>query len=564
MLAVTGAKHPRLRRWGKRLTVFFACVFAFYSIEHWRGKREWDAFRAKWEARGERFDEPEPVSVPDDQNAAMVPLMQELTDIWKAHPEWFEFTRESQSRDLGRLHRLGSKLAMKSVSRGWLIENCQPMQLAGGTWTIDETVLPEDEKEAADEVVARFAEFSELFDEIDAMLGRPAISLPSYDRNDVHSTTPSHANELYKLAKLFHLRARAQIRLGDGAAALNDLERSLAIGRLLREERANNFRSWQMSTFVFSAMVPVVWEGVFSKTWNAEQLERLQGHIEDVNFARGLLDTLRYHRAHDIEAATSVRARQQHNARIDVWNDRFRNVARGFQGSKGYSRFEWLRPQGWRYIALTERLNAWQNAIFTRADGSVNLDSVTLEMVLVSRELEKNSSVRSPGVVRKAIERGARKVGLNYRVEPKLERNLPELGDVSLFLLEKYTFDRAVFKRLAMTAIALERFHSKHGKYPGDVSDLVPDFLAETPLDPWDGERPLQYALRPGGRPALWSIGKNRRDENGFLGDRYGDGDDSIWHYEIDPDDPDHPDRIAERKARNPSRRARRARERTR
>lgn len=54
------------------------------------------------------------------------------------------------------------------------------------------------------------------------------------------------------------------------------------------------------------------------------------------------------------------------------------------------------------------------------------------------------------------------------------------------------------------------------------------------------------YTLRTGDRPALWSIGENQENENGFLGD----SDDIMWHYEIARDDPDHPDRIAEREAR--------------
>ena len=105
-------KNPRLRRWGKRFVILGLMVAAFYAIEYWRGWRKWTAFRAEWEAKGENFERPDIVTIPDDQNAAMVPLMQELTGIWQAHPEWFFNTANQPKLDRGRLHRFGQETAL--------------------------------------------------------------------------------------------------------------------------------------------------------------------------------------------------------------------------------------------------------------------------------------------------------------------------------------------------------------------------------------------------------------------------------------------------------------------
>jgi hypothetical protein len=51
-------------------------------------------------------------------------------------------------------------------------------------------------------------------------------------------------------------------------------------------------------------------------------------------------------------------------------------------------------------------------------------------------------------------------------------------------------------KQVVVTAIALKRYHLKHGNYPPDLNSLVPEFLASVPRDPVDGQ-PLRYRLKP-------------------------------------------------------------------
>src|SRR5262249_27685323 len=41
--------------------------------------------------------------------------------------------------------------------------------------------------------------------------------------------------------------------------------------------------------------------------------------------------------------------------------------------------------------------------------------------------------------------------------------------------------------RNAYTAVALERFHLAKGKWPETLAELTPHYLAEVPLDPFDG-----------------------------------------------------------------------------
>lgn len=70
-------------------------------------------------------------------------------------------------------------------------------------------------------------------------------------------------------------------------------------------------------------------------------------------------------------------------------------------------------------------------------------------------------------------------------------------------------------------AIALELYRRRHGQWPATLADLTPALIPAIPIDRFDGA-PMRYALREG-RPVLYSIGCNHRDDGGVLADRFGD-----------------------------------------
>ena len=69
----------------------------------------------------------------------------------------------------------------------------------------------------------------------------------------------------------------------------------------------------------------------------------------------------------------------------------------------------------------------------------------------------------------------------------------------------------------AEVAIALELWHRRHGGWPETLAQLVPDLLPAVPPDRVDG-KPLRYIVRDN-RPVLYSLGANRRDDNGTSAD---------------------------------------------
>jgi hypothetical protein len=69
--------------------------------------------------------------------------------------------------------------------------------------------------------------------------------------------------------------------------------------------------------------------------------------------------------------------------------------------------------------------------------------------------------------------------------------------------------------RALMALLAVERYRLKHGKWPGKLDDLKPDFLTAIPLDPYDG-KPLRYVKRADG-VTVYSVGHDGVDDGGKI-----------------------------------------------
>lgn len=66
---------------------------------------------------------------------------------------------------------------------------------------------------------------------------------------------------------------------------------------------------------------------------------------------------------------------------------------------------------------------------------------------------------------------------------------------------------------IARTAIAIERYRRSHGQTPKTLDELVPEFLDQLPVDPFDGA-PLRYHSDAAGYK-VYSIGPDGIDQGG-------------------------------------------------
>ncbi len=70
--------------------------------------------------------------------------------------------------------------------------------------------------------------------------------------------------------------------------------------------------------------------------------------------------------------------------------------------------------------------------------------------------------------------------------------------------------------RCAVVLVALERYRRANHRWPDALADLVPTYLSEVPLDPFDGA-PLRYRRLDDG-VVIYSIGPDGKDNGGKLG----------------------------------------------
>jgi hypothetical protein len=69
--------------------------------------------------------------------------------------------------------------------------------------------------------------------------------------------------------------------------------------------------------------------------------------------------------------------------------------------------------------------------------------------------------------------------------------------------------------RCAVTALAIERYQRARGQWPGSLAQLIPQYLPEEQLDPFDGAA-LRYRRLEDG-VVIYSVGPDRKDHGGQL-----------------------------------------------
>jgi hypothetical protein len=93
---------------------------------------------------------------------------------------------------------------------------------------------------------------------------------------------------------------------------------------------------------------------------------------------------------------------------------------------------------------------------------------------------------------------------------PEARLFLPALEKTVLATNQKYAQ-----LRCAGAALAAERYRREKGRWPETLATLVPDYLDDVPIDPFDGQ-PLRLA-RPDDGLVVYSVGPDGHDDGGTL-----------------------------------------------
>ena len=97
----------------------------------------------------------------------------------------------------------------------------------------------------------------------------------------------------------------------------------------------------------------------------------------------------------------------------------------------------------------------------------------------------------------------------------KHNRLFPGAGPSAMWKMFRYGLEMQMYLRTTRTAIALERYRQTTGNWPRSLDQLVPDYLADVPID-FYSRKPLVYRRVDCG-VVVYSVGWDGKDHDGQL-----------------------------------------------
>jgi hypothetical protein len=106
------------------------------------------------------------------------------------------------------------------------------------------------------------------------------------------------------------------------------------------------------------------------------------------------------------------------------------------------------------------------------------------------------------------------------------------VSDYDLTRIEARFAARQILLDEARMVCALERYRLAQSIYPATLAELVPQFIADLPRDPY-ARAPYHYQRREDGTFLLYGLGVNRQDDGGQINPNVSERQqlDAIWLY---------------------------------
>ena len=420
----------------------------FYAEENWRGKQAWEEYKRQREAKGDSFKLSSivPPPVPDDQNFASIPLFAEL------------FPKPSTNVLLWNAIKLPDSSRLYG---GWHEGHIEDLD----AWRTSFTNA---------DLMAALSKYDPILRQLAEVSNRPYCRFPiHYD--DTYWALLPHLTSLRNLARIYHLRALAELSTGQSDPAFDDVQACLWLAARIKDEPI--LISFLTKVAIVDLATQPVWEGLSAHQWNARQLTDLQASFAKVeqfsSFAKAL---------------QGERILQYHMIR------RLIEKPGDWTGMFDWYQYPWnilvrAAPRGWFY----------QN--------EVRIDRFYAESLLPTIDFQQQRV--NPNAVIAAFD----------SVDSAQKNPYNILFQILLPAINR-TVKRAALSQTGIqqvvVACALERYRLKHGQLPDTLGALVPEFLKRVPNDVIDGQ-PLRYRRIGGDQFVLYSVGWNEADDGGQI-----------------------------------------------
>jgi hypothetical protein len=478
---------------GRRLAFAAAAlttlVAGFYIVENWRGERAWADAQDRLRAAGEplTLEEYLPTPPPDDQNflmnpvfvrrfgfgrSAPLPMKQKVEEVRAQestgdYPPRFAKTADGTPLEFPyeALGESGSRPDMTAIAP-FLPEEIRPPSSAT-------------QQQAAEAILKWTSKWEPDFATLaEAARTRPASYIPWASSEQLHANL-DQMDGFVDMLNILQLRALAQVSAEDARGALESVMIFLRIGQAFAS--APNMLVYHVTgEGAVQRLASPLNHALANGLWNDPQLHQLEDQLSRVDSRKS------YRSANQAERFYVGEVMEQLIAGDTAFLKRI-------DPTRPWS-MSWLAPRGW-----------WRQN----------------EAHAVSWWLEQKQRLSLPAANRPPSQIDSMPAHRNPHTMllPLIIRGFEHL--------EQFTNRQEAVVALHRTAIALERYRLRQGRNPDALADVAQFFETTVPLDPFTGRQPV-YAIEDG-RPKLWSVGPNRRDDGGRE-DANG-ADDIVWAY---------------------------------
>lgn len=460
----------------------------FYTVEHWRWRRAWNAYAAKAKQEGKRLNKADYAKppIPDSENFAAIPVFRDAYLKPNQSDEYDQSDRFDQAIFYALLSTDMTSLRSKGVSpTEGLAQQLRYLgtQNTAGNGKIVADINQRLEKDTPAKVALALLDeqLGPLIRELEEGSERPLCHLPLLTEKE----TVSLVLTIRKAGNLMSRRCHLHVLNGDGPAALSDLRVLARISDICMEQPGLTsavFRGvigWVMSS--------AVWSGLAAEVWEDQNLREVEALLENQDLIAAYYFGWESDKAVVNEESQQLKA-GDFSRQIQI------NEANQAKFNKEKLWTERLPFNPWRFYPIGW---VYRNQLHWNQQADALLESINLSQGTIDISPSRITTLKALQPPR------------GWLPDPLQETKENQFPTIYLRSIYRTTLAESMIRQ-ARTAIALERYRKVHGSYPHTLDELIKEsLLTKLPRDPLNNA-PMEYQRTAENHYSLQSVETNR------------------------------------------------------